>query len=352
MTIIAQKISRFLRPYQKVPTTKSSSHDHSLDVCVPIIGNEDVSAPTTEDQQKSNDEQEEGPRCWCCWLTKSDPVTTDQNPLIRACTGCKDEDLQYVHRDCMNRYITNLIQIRQPYENVSQVPYIPYEAVKDILGGSQGKKLPAFRHHAPSCRQYNKNTTTMTTTTMTTTTTSANANANANATNRKAGLFERQCRCPRYDRLDGLELKCTRCTDPYNVVARPISAFQVLLSDRVLRVLVGLMSLCMLILVSASSLLIWAPHRMDDGRPALTIRTWWSASPMDIRLWAGILMGAFVAIYAITIAVVLYHCAGFREILVLAKDFPMPVSDDDIHDHDHDHDHSGCLEEPEGEMLV
>ncbi|KAI9360052.1 hypothetical protein DFJ73DRAFT_95533 [Zopfochytrium polystomum] len=43
-------------------------------------------------------------RCWCCW-EETDSLS---NPLIRACTGCKDPDLKCVHQNCIDAYINSL----------------------------------------------------------------------------------------------------------------------------------------------------------------------------------------------------------------------------------------------------
>ena len=45
-------------------------------------------------------------RCWCCWETHE----TTANPLIRACLGCKDVDLQWIHQECIDQYIYLLPQ--------------------------------------------------------------------------------------------------------------------------------------------------------------------------------------------------------------------------------------------------
>ena len=49
--------------------------------------------------------QEKG-RCWCCW-EETDSVS---NPLIRACYGCKDLDLQWIHQKCIDQYMSLLPQ--------------------------------------------------------------------------------------------------------------------------------------------------------------------------------------------------------------------------------------------------
>ena len=45
-------------------------------------------------------------RCWCCWEEEE----TIDNPLIRVCHGCKDIDLQWIHQDCIDQYISLLPQ--------------------------------------------------------------------------------------------------------------------------------------------------------------------------------------------------------------------------------------------------
>ncbi|KAJ3211917.1 hypothetical protein HDU67_004189 [Dinochytrium kinnereticum] len=49
-------------------------------------------------------------QCWCCW----EPADSPANPLIRACLGCKDPDLQYIHQDCIDRWVTALPTPRTP----------------------------------------------------------------------------------------------------------------------------------------------------------------------------------------------------------------------------------------------
>ena len=42
--------------------------------------------------------------CWCCWSSED----SFENPLIRACYGCKDIELQYIHKTCLETYLNNL----------------------------------------------------------------------------------------------------------------------------------------------------------------------------------------------------------------------------------------------------
>ncbi|KAJ2998420.1 hypothetical protein HDV02_004535 [Globomyces sp. JEL0801] len=47
---------------------------------------------------------------WACWET----FNSVRNPLIRVCQGCKDPELQYIHQDCINSYISSLPLPRRP----------------------------------------------------------------------------------------------------------------------------------------------------------------------------------------------------------------------------------------------
>jgi hypothetical protein len=49
-------------------------------------------------------------KCWCCWNYNH----SEKNPLIRVCQGCKDPELQYIHQDCINSFITSLPLPRRP----------------------------------------------------------------------------------------------------------------------------------------------------------------------------------------------------------------------------------------------
>jgi hypothetical protein len=60
--------------------------------------------PTVDEQTHLLAPEPEKGRCWCCWETDE----TSNNPLIRVCKGCKDLDLQWIHQDCIDRYISML----------------------------------------------------------------------------------------------------------------------------------------------------------------------------------------------------------------------------------------------------
>ncbi|KAI8829937.1 hypothetical protein BJ741DRAFT_621193 [Chytriomyces cf. hyalinus JEL632] len=43
-------------------------------------------------------------KCWCCWEREEGA----DDRLIRACGGCKDPDLQWIHEKCMAAYLDAL----------------------------------------------------------------------------------------------------------------------------------------------------------------------------------------------------------------------------------------------------
>ncbi|KAI9336319.1 hypothetical protein BDR26DRAFT_864902 [Obelidium mucronatum] len=50
-------------------------------------------------------------RCWCCW----DTAEKDDDRLIRICRGCKDIDLQWIHQNCANQFLTKLPSPKKPW---------------------------------------------------------------------------------------------------------------------------------------------------------------------------------------------------------------------------------------------
>ena len=61
-------------------------------------------------------------RCWCCWEYNNE----DSDPLIRACTGCLDEDLQMIHVSCLERYLNGLCDTVE-YRCTRCLDYYPVE---------------------------------------------------------------------------------------------------------------------------------------------------------------------------------------------------------------------------------
>ena len=49
-------------------------------------------------------------KCWACW----ESANSYRNPLVRVCRGCKDRELQYIHQECINSYISSLPVPRRP----------------------------------------------------------------------------------------------------------------------------------------------------------------------------------------------------------------------------------------------
>jgi hypothetical protein len=74
-----------------------------------------------------------------------------------------------------------------------------------------------------------------------------------------------------------------------------------------------------LIIFSATKLVQQAAAVGQDVTDQLQIRMWILPQPIDIRVWAAGMMSIFFLAYAITVMMVLRHCGGYSEIMVLGK---------------------------------
>jgi hypothetical protein len=127
--------------------------------------------------------------------------------------------------------------------------------------------------------------------------------------------------------LQCMDLKCTRCLDSYEVVVRPVNPLRLLSYDRVMRILMLLMTLCITILMIACGMIFVEANAYEklafslgrDAKPALLIKSWVHSKPIDVRYWAAGMMTSFGLAYAFTFAVVWRHCSGYSEISVLGK---------------------------------
>ncbi|KAJ3099327.1 hypothetical protein HDU96_010737 [Phlyctochytrium bullatum] len=70
----------------------------------------DGQAPDSDQTPPAAAPEREKGQCWCCWEASE----TATNPLIRVCLGCKDRDLQYIHQECVDRWVTALPAPRTP----------------------------------------------------------------------------------------------------------------------------------------------------------------------------------------------------------------------------------------------
>jgi hypothetical protein len=236
--------------------------------------------------------------CWACWEPE---VDSKLDPLIRACRGCKDPNLQYIHQNCMNTYICNNTQVRFPgnwtsHTDNSGIPFVSQESL-NLIRTKHNEETVGVPFVESETEQ-------------------ANLLASPTLTLQKGWV---NLRC--------MDLRCTRCTDQYDVVARPVSSFRVLSYDRIMRTLVSMMTLCIMVLGAACAVIIFSATKLvqqaaavgQDVTDQLQIRMWILPQPIDIRVWAAGMMSIFFLAYAITVMMVLRHCGGYSEIMVLGK---------------------------------
>ncbi len=151
--------------------------------------------------------------CWACW------DSADQSTFIRPCLGCLDPELQYIHQDCMNRYMNSL-----PSINVVEL-----------------------------------------------------------STSDELGFWESLWYRPTAESLPLLELKCTRCLDNYDIdISYKSRVYNLLYNFRpILIALIGLFLCSAVVITSSIYLLMTGNHQMLNsplfaffGFPGISIKIW------------------------------------------------------------------------------
>lgn len=153
------------------------------------------------------------PKCWACWDTHED------EPFIRACTGCLDPDLQYIHQSCIDSFINYLPNINS----------MDLDLPEDLT------------------------------------------------------IWEILTYRPTAESLPLLAFKCTRCCDPYDVEIFHYSRFQSLIRihQSIFCALIGLF-LCSLVVIVSSALLLLTGNELllnspvfaYFGFPGIPIKVW------------------------------------------------------------------------------
>jgi hypothetical protein len=250
-------------------------------------------------------------RCWACW----ESTNAQENPLVRVCHGCKDVDLQYIHQQCINKYITGLIAARCPHGLMSDiVPFVadrtlralasdqqmPLQPIQVAVGDDQQAVSPIDDQMQPLVPQEKQ---------------------------------EIPADLPHLPGMTAISVNvgCTRCLEAYLVYSRRVSALRVLRHDKLLRVLMLLMTLCIVIMIGCCvSILVKAheyvqmmsktnlPISENDTRMQV-YSVMMGCQMVDIRQWALVMMAVFSGLYTVTSAVVLRHCGGYSEITVVGE---------------------------------
>ncbi|KAJ3042082.1 hypothetical protein HDV00_008164 [Rhizophlyctis rosea] len=237
-------------------------------------------------------------RCWCCW----EETDTSRNPLIRVCLGCKDPDLQFIHQECIDKYVSNLppppVRREDAFNalraelNEAGRPAAPSALVgvlEFIQEAASSSPLPGFSFG--SINQPNNTPTPSPGPSTTTTPPPEPAPAEA---------------LPPTDQPQSPDYYCTRCRHPYTVKTYPIHPIRVAWSDPFLRYSILLMFICIVILTVCCTILLyqyWGTDTLvwDIGVDWLNLR-------MDV--FAGSILVICHAVNAGTWYMVLDHCKG------------------------------------------
>lgn len=243
--------------------------------------------------------------CWACW----ESIETQNNPLIRACLGCKSIELQFIHRECINKYLTNLLITRAATLGEGAIPGLPYldTGIVRVLtqeGTGQPTGMIAAETDEKSTDFDTKHAT--------------------EDDEESQNLLARQI--PRgWKHLDNGKIRCTRCMDQYIVALKPVSPLRVLFHDRLLKILTILMTLCVIVLLFAcGSILYQAQSYLNKvgyevGAEHLKIQVWGFPEKVDIRMWSLGMCSIFIGAYAITLVIVFRHLRGFFDVQVINK---------------------------------
>lgn len=235
--------------------------------------------------------------CWACW----DEDDNAGNPLIRACMGCKSDELKYIHEKCIETFITNLLISRAETLGVASIPGIPYlngKATDSLIKSgvlsldimNDGKKEKGADECEPLMRGYQNM--------------------------ELASPLEKQA----------LDLRCSRCLDAYSIKLYQLSSFRVLLSDQTMSILAALMTISVGILIIACSYVLYQGYafaeKYGEERAAkeLLIKTWAFGYDVDARTWASFMMFCFISAFLITSYAVYSHESGYSKVKVFSRD--------------------------------
>lgn len=229
-------------------------------------------------------------KCWCCWETSN----TAPNSLIRACLKCKDADLQYVHQECMDKYLRLFVtakyriksSIRKQEFQIILDHYINYRTFIEINAANEGSEIPFTRNNC----SFNEN---------------------------------------EYI-LKNREFRCTRCLDEYLIIIKEVDPKMVLKSDKILSSLTIILTGCILILtVSCFNIIVTYNQISGEARgrgfteekirEMLFIKPWFLSFPMDIRNMAFTIILFFLTCYVFTMYAVIHFLKGFYELKTKCK---------------------------------
>ena len=227
--------------------------------------------------------------------------------MIRVCLGCRDPDLQYIHQNCIDKYLSNLPppptrrsdafnalqagqagQLAQPTDSgiVGVLEFLRENAPMITGGFGMGQSAVGASYGSindtPRRREASP-----------TTIIQVDAPPEALPTSQSSTT-------------PTPEFYCTRCRHPYNVKTTPIHPVKVMISDPFLRYSILLMFICIIVLTVCCGILLyqyWGTDTLvwDVGISWLNLR-------MDV--FAGSILVVCHFVNALTWWMCLDHCGG------------------------------------------
>ncbi|KAI3635499.1 hypothetical protein MIR68_006137 [Amoeboaphelidium protococcarum] len=272
--------------------------------------------PSSEQNSVSNcyqSDNDERSRCWACWESDNGPDCRD--PLVKVCTGCKDPDLQYIHQNCIDLYVTNIIKDSAAQAGFPMLIYDVFSS-RNILD-CQVADFVSFRQQQQNKTQITRddgdiyNGARMTQLGQSTSTIQ-------NILKDIQRLFY-----PHTYVLDSL-LKCTRCMQNYKIHLSPMRPLKALRADKSMLWLVSILSISVAVLFVACLSMIVSSHmdalamaRMNPTTNyVIVMNTYIFKEPVEIRSFALWMMGIFGAFYTLTISAIMYHLTGYVQVTV------------------------------------
>lgn len=168
-------------------------------------------------------------RCWCCWETHE----TKENQLIRVCEGCKDPDLQWIHQECIDKFISVIptpvisdsLGRHEHHEDVQQREDV--QLLEEETGGMTDNML-----NRQSTFLNGNNRETMVIRTEKTQT--SLLEKFLNHANIKKSIELHNKTSNKKIKIEQIQpgYYCNRCGDPYSVVNIPISPFKFIFKDK------------------------------------------------------------------------------------------------------------------------
>lgn len=269
--------------------------------------------------------------CWACWESENNI----DNPLIRACTGCKSVDLQLIHHRCLQSYLANTaINQYQQHTGLYYPPTLTNIPALEQLFGYSSQHQMLFDHAVMTWllsrrlfvrsesaeevmspgdeeplvpEQFQHNVVN-----------ESEIASHLSIIQNQVHQYWSNGRLVRLHSVPGMS--CARCLDGYNVYARPVSAFKAIRTDPFLSLLLLFTTICIIVVwVSSCILYFEAYSHWSAGKGNLVLDVPWFAMQLDVRIFSVSITSFFSSFYLYTLYNVMSMCRGHWQIAGVEK---------------------------------